>query len=160
MADQFQIVISCSASHVAMSNIIPSIHKTISRYTQLYMWLDLQKPSLTAQEMKSCFLLIITPTLLHYLEIIKHIVIDGQVCFHWRFIVNPVKPPWCNTGSLGPVNGINKDATGAKLLPTTASTCPVDWVTFCYLLKTQHCCLCPYGRFNPIAATHSPPSST
>ena len=33
------------------------------------MLLDLQKPSLTAQERKSSLLLIIKPALLHYLEI-------------------------------------------------------------------------------------------
>ena len=38
-------------------------------YKYLEMWLDLQKPSLMAQEMKSNLLLIIKPTLLHYLEI-------------------------------------------------------------------------------------------
>ena len=29
------------------------------------------------------------------------------------------------TESVGPMNGINKDVTGAKLLPTTILTCPV-----------------------------------
>ena len=124
MADHFQIVISCSTSHIAMSCIISSIHKTVSRYTQLYTWLDLRKPSLMAQEMKSNLSLIIKPTLLHLLpRNIKYIAIDGQVCFYWRFIVNPVKPPWCTTGFVGPVNGINKDVTGAKLLPMFVSTC-------------------------------------
>ena len=90
----------------------------------------------------------------------KHIAIDGQVCFHWWLIADSVKPPWCTTGSVGLVNGINKDVTGARLLPTTVSTCPVDWVPFCHLLKTQHCCLCPYGRFNPPPATHLPTPPT
>ena len=86
----------------------------------------------------------------------KHVAIDGQVCFHWRLIADSVKPPWCTTGSVGLVNGINKNVTGTKLLPTTISTSAADWVPFCHLLKTQHCCLCPYGRFNPLPATHSP----
>ena len=86
----------------------------------------------------------------------KHIAIDSQVCFHWRLIANPVKPPWCNTGSVGPVYGTNTDVTGARLLPTTVSTCPVDWVPFCQSLKTQHCCMCPYGSFNLPPATHPP----
>ena len=109
--------------------------------------------------MKSILLLIIKPTLLHYLKIpstYDFIAIDGQVCFHWRLFANPVKPPWCNTGFVGPVGGTNKDVTGARLLPTTVSTCPVDWVPFCHSLKTQHCCLCPYGSFNPPLATHPP----
>ena len=36
-----------------------------------YMWLDLRKLSLSAQEMKSNLLLIIKPTLLHYLKILS-----------------------------------------------------------------------------------------
>ena len=75
----------------------------------------------------------------------KHIAIDDQVCFHWRLIADPVKPPWCNTRCVGPVSGTNKDVTDATLLLTTTSTCPVDWVSFCHLLLTQNCCLCPYG---------------
>ena len=67
----------------------------------------------------------------------KHIAIDGQVCFHWRLIADPGKPPLCNTGSVGPVGGTNKDVTGARLLPTTVSTCPVDSVPFCHSLKTR-----------------------
>ena len=113
--------------------------------------------------MKSNLLLIIKPTytLLHYLKIqnTKHIAIDDQVYFHWRLIAEPVKPPWCNTVSVGPVNGTNKDVTDARLLPTTVSTCPMDRVPFCLLLKTQYCCLCPYGRFNPPPATHMLPPS-
>ena len=35
----------------------------------IYLWLDLRKLSLLAQEMKSNLLLIIKPTLLHYLKI-------------------------------------------------------------------------------------------
>ena len=125
------------------------------------LWLDLRKPSLSAQEMKSNLLLIIKPTLLHYLKIPStYVAIDDQVCFHWRLIADPVKPPWCNTGSVGPVGGTNKDVTGARLLPTTVSTCPVDWVPFCHSLKTQHCCLCPYGSFNLPQATHLPPPPT
>ena len=87
----------------------------------------------------------------------KHIAIDGQVCFYWRLIADPIKPPWCNTETVGPVDGTNKDVTGARLLPTTVSTCPVDWVPFCHSLKTQHCCLCPYGSFNPPPPPTPPP---
>ena len=56
----------------------------------------------------------------------KHMAIDGHVCFHrWPFAV-PVRTPRCTTGSLGPVNGINKDVTGARLLSTTVSSYPMD----------------------------------
>ena len=59
--------------------------------------------------------------------------IDGQVCFLRWLIADPVKPPRCTTGSVGPVNGINKDVIGinkdvigARLLPMTISTYSVD----------------------------------
>ena len=74
------------------------------------------------QEMKFKLLLIIKPTLLHY---------QAHSC-RWPSLLslmayaNPVKPPWCTTGYVGPVNGINKDVTGARLLSTTVLTCPVD----------------------------------
>ena len=69
----------------------------------VYMSLDLQKPSLSAQKMKSNLLLIIKPTLA-LPKNTKHIAIDDQICFHWRLIAKPVKPPWYNTGSVGPVS--------------------------------------------------------
>ena len=52
--------------------------------------------------------------------------IDGQVCFHRRPFAIPVRPLRCTTGPLGPVNGINKDVSGTRLLPTTLSTYPMD----------------------------------
>ena len=55
------------------------------------------------------------PTFLYYLAI----AIDGQLCFHRQLIADPVKSPWCNTESGGPVNDSNKVVTGARLLPTT-----------------------------------------
>ena len=54
--------------HLYMS---PGLRKQVlsTQITLVHIWLDLQKLSLTAQEMKSNLLLIIKPTLLHYLEI-------------------------------------------------------------------------------------------
>ena len=121
----------------------------------MYMWLDLQKPSHIAQELKFNLLLIIKPTLALALpRNIKHMAIDGWVCFHRRLFSDPVKSPWCTTGSVKPVNGINKDVRGARLLPTAVLTYPVDWVCFCYLLKTQHCCLYPNVEYNPTPLAH------
>ena len=52
--------------------------------------------------------------------------IDGHVFFHrWPFVV-PVRPQKCTLASLGPVNGINKDVSGTRLLPTTVLTYTVD----------------------------------
>ena len=38
--------------------------------------------------------------------------IDGQVCFYRRPFSIPFRPLRFTTGSLGPVNGINKDVSG------------------------------------------------
>ena len=115
------------------------------------------KLSLTAQELKSNLLMIIKPTILHYPEIPStYVVIDGQVCFHRWLIADPVESLRCTTGSMGLVNGINKDVSGARLLPMTVSTCSVDWVSFCHLLKTQHYCLCPNERYSSFLTTHLP----
>ena len=59
----------------------------------------------------------------------------------------------CNYGAYGPVNGINKDICGAKLLLTTISAYPVDYVCFCDLLKALHC-LSSNERYNLPPAGH------
>ena len=82
---------------------------------------------------------------------------DGQVCFYRRLFADPVKPQRCTTEPVKPLDGINKDVGGAKLLLTTTSVYPVDCTCICHLLKTQHHCLCPNGRCNPPSASHSPP---
>ena len=46
-------------------------------------------------------------------------------------ILPAVKPPRCTTGSVEPVNGINKDASDARLLPINVPTYLVD----CLLLS-------------------------
>ena len=85
--------------------------------------------------------------------------IDGQVCFHRQPFATPVRPLRCTTGSLGPVNGINKDVSSTRLLPTTVSTYPVNWICFCHLLKTQYCCLCPITHLQlPTCPTLFPPT--
>ena len=81
---------------------------------------------------------------------------DGQVCFHRRLFADPVKPQRCTTEPVRPLDGINKDVGGAKLLLTTTSVYPVDCTCICPLLKTQHHCLCPKGMFNLLSASHSP----
>ena len=82
---------------------------------------------------------------------------DGQVCFHRRLFADLVKPQRCTTEPVRPLDGINKDVGGAKLLLTTTSIYPVDCTCICPLLKTQHHCLCPNGRCNPPSASHPPP---
>ena len=52
--------------------------------------------------------------------------LDGQVCFHRWLCADHVKIPRYTTEPDRPVNGINKDVSGAKLLPTTVSVYPVD----------------------------------
>ena len=73
---------------------------------------------------------------------------DGQVCFHRRLFADPVKPQRCTAEPVRLLDGINKDAGGAKLLLTTTSVYPEDCACICPLLKTQHHCLCPNGRHN------------
>ena len=73
--------------------------------------------------------------------------IDGQVCFQRQpFAASvPFKPPRCTTGSLGPVNGINKDVSGARLLPMTALTYPADESVSVTDWKTEQCKICSYS---------------
>ena len=59
-----------------------------------------------------------------------------------------------------PVNGINKDVGSVILLWATVLAYPVDWDCFCHLLKIQHCCFCPTGRYNSPSAAHPSPSFT
>ena len=78
---------------------------------------------------------------------------DGQVCFHRRLFADPVKPQKCTREPVRPLDSINKDVGGAKLLLMT-SVYPADCTYICPLLKTQHHCLCPNGRCNPPSASH------
>ena len=69
--------------------------------------------------------------------------IDGHVCFHRCLFADPFKPWRCTTYRARElVNTINRDVCDVKLLPTTVLDNPVDFVCFCLLLKTYHCCLC------------------
>ena len=54
--------------------------------------------------------------------------IGDQVCFHRQLYTDPVNPQRCIAGPVEPVNSINRDAYGAKLLPTTLSAYPVNCV--------------------------------
>ena len=80
------------------------------------MWLYLQKPSLMVQELKSKTYTSALP------RNTKHVAIDGQVYFHRWLIADPVKTPRCTTGSVEPVNGINKDVSGVRLLQTLSQS--------------------------------------
>ena len=81
-----------------------------------------------------------------------------QPAFH-----QPCQTTKCTTGPVEPMGDINKDVCGAKLLPTSILACAVNCSRFCYLMKTQQCCLCPCGKYNlPPAAhpTHYPPHTS
>ena len=150
---QWEPLTMCNNVTISNKWLIMTIFKIniLSSAVEIFHYMCRQ-PSVTVQELKSNLLLIIALP-----RNIKNIAIDGQLCFYWWLIADPVKPPWCTTWSVGPVNGINKDVTGVRLLPTTVWTCLVDWVPFCHLLKTQHCYLCRYGRFNPPLAIQPSP---
>ena len=79
----------------------------------------------------------------------KHLATDGQVCLHKHLFSEPVKPWRWTMLLVQPMNSINKDVCGTKLLPATVLTYPVDCVCFCHLLETQHYCLCPNGKYLP-----------
>ena len=70
----------------------------------------------------------------------KHMPKDGQVCFHRRLFADPVKSQRCTTElhyrDVRPLDGINKDVGGAKLLLTTTSVYLVDCACICSVLKT------------------------
>ena len=123
--------------------------------THLYMRMDLWKPIQITQKLKFILLLNVKPlATLALPRSTKLMAIGGKGCFHrWPFAV-PVKTLRCTTGSLGLVNGINKGVSGARLLPTTVLTYPVDWVCFCHWLNTHYCPLCLIERHNPAPATH------
>ena len=92
-----------------------------------------------AQELKSILIYHLRST-----QTYQHMAKDGQVSFHRRLYANPVNPQRCTTESVNPLDGTNKDVSGAKLQLTTTSVYPVDCACFCPLLKTQHYCLCIY----------------
>ena len=79
---------------------------------------------------------------------------DNQVCFHRGLFANPVKPQRCTTEPVGPLDGINKDVSGAKLYPMAVLAYPVDCYCLCHLLNTQYCCLCLNSSLNPPSASH------
>ena len=53
---------------------------------------------------------------------------DGQVCFHRRLFADPVIPQRCTTEPVRPLDGINKDVGGAKLLLTTGPPLSTLWI--------------------------------
>ena len=76
----------------------------------------MQTPSQITQELKSNLLLNIKPT---YTLVLPR---NTKVCFHRWLFANPIKPLRYTTGFVEPVNGFNKDVSGARLLPMTVLT--------------------------------------
>ena len=83
---------------------------------------------------------------------INCMAIDGQVCFHGWLFANPVRPCWCITGSVGPLESNNQNWLCVRLMPMAVSVYPVVCVHSCRLLGTQHYCLWPNGRKGPPSA--------
>ena len=75
--------------------------------------------------------------------------IDGQVCvYRWLFV-----DPANHEGAIqdlccGASEQHYLDVCGTKLLRMSVLAYPVDCISFCYLLKTQHRCQYPKGRYN------------
>ena len=62
---------------------------------------------------------------------------DGKICFHRRPFANPIKPQRCTTEPVGPLDGINKDVGGAKLLLHNNHLCMSSGLcVLCLLLIT------------------------
>ena len=100
------------------------------------------------QELKSILLLNIKAQLLHYIVIPRNA--KQSHGYRWPSLLSqmafaiPVRPPRCTTECVGPVNGINKDVS-------SANDCLVLWiesVSVTYWTETQHCSLCPNGRYD------------
>ena len=63
---------------------------------------------------------------MHYPETPHTLLYIAKSAFIDEIFDDTVKPPRCTVGSVEPVNGINKDVSDARLLPTTVLTYPVD----------------------------------
>ena len=61
--------------------------------------------------------------------------IDSQVDFHRWLFANLVKLLRCTKEPVEPVNSINKDLCGTKLLPMTVMAYLVNCACFCHIHK-------------------------
>ena len=87
---------------------------------------------------------------------IKHLRLDGQVCFFRRLFSDTVKPRGCILWPVWPLRGINKTAWGAKRILTAGLAYPVSCASLGHLLMAQHCHLCLSACFGPPSASHPP----
>ena len=125
------------------------------------MWLDLQKPSQLAQELKSNLMNNIKDTFMHApSRHLKCVAIDSQVCFHGQLFADPVKPSWCITGPLDPLERTNQNWLGAKLLPMAILIYSVVCVYPCHLLRAQHHCFWSNDKESPPSACPPTPTFT
>ena len=135
------------------------------------MWLYLEKLTKLSQELKSKLKPNIDDTLMHCPETPStYMTIDNYVCFHrWHF-ADPVKPLWCITGLVEPLESTDENWWGTKLLPISVLIYPVDCncvaTSLSPILRTQHHCLytndrkiClwlshPFSPLYPLPPTH------
>ena len=82
-------------------------------------------------------------------------LIDGQVCFYKQPFADAVEPQGCIFLAQ---KGINRTAWVTKLLLTAVLSSPVDCISWCQILKAQHCSLSLNGYFTSPSAPHSPPT--
>ena len=108
----------------------------------IYVWLDLQKPTIMLQELKFKLCHNINDSLMHcprtstvWLKMARSAFTDGSV-----------KLSWCITGPVGPLGSTNQNWLGTKLLPMAILIYPVVCVHSCRLLGTQHYCLWSNGK--------------
>ena len=122
------------------------------------MWLDLWKPSLMAQELKSSLMLNIKATPCQLSRHTTHRAIDGQVCFHRQSFADPVRWRRFTTVLVGPLKGTNWAIWGVKLLPTTvcAYTMPILVGSVLYWRHNTAICLFVDG-ITRLRLSHPPP---
>ena len=124
----------------------------------------MQKPSQTAQELKSNLLLNIILNL-NYCTTKKH-KIHG---YRWPSLL-PQMAFLTLSNHQGTLQGLQGQWMALIRMRVVLDCCqhndcfdlqcPVDWICFCHLPKIQHCCLCPNGGYDLSLATHPPTPTT
>ena len=70
---------------------------------------------------------------------IKHLSLDGQVCFCRRMFCDAAKPRGCISCHVCPLRGINKTAWGVKLILTADLVYQVSRASLGHPLMAHHC---------------------
>ena len=86
--------------------------------------------------------------------------INGQVCFAAGFLLTLSNYEGTLQGLWSHWVPLTRTCVVPNCCQRLSQPYAVNCICFCYLVKTQHCCLCPCGRYNPPwlpALPHHPP---